>query len=65
MTKKEFMDRYNIKMRKTTDQDLRDAKTTDQRNSDYIITYHNGVEMYSIKGTFRDIQDGLAYAMKV
>lgn len=65
MTKKEFMSKYNIKMREVTNVDIKEAKTTDQRRSNYVITYHNGVEFYSIKGTLKDIQDGLAYAMQV
>lgn len=65
MTKKEFMNKYNINMREVTRKDMEEARTTDQRRSNYIITYHNGVEFYSIKGTLKDIQDGLVYAMQV
>jgi len=64
MNKKEFMDSYNVSMRGTTKEDMKEARTDYQRNSDYVITYHNGVEWYSKKGTFKDIKDGLSYVIK-
>lgn len=64
MTKKNFMNQYNITMREVTKEDMEKAETTYQSNSDYVITYHNGYEMYSQKGTLKDIQEGLSYALK-
>jgi len=64
MKKKEFMDSYNIRMRGTTKEDIKEVRTDYQRNSDYVITYHNGVEVYSKRGTFKDIKAGLSYATK-
>lgn len=64
MTKQDFMDSFNITIRKLTKEDIKEANTTYQRNAKYIIKYHNGTEMYSKNGTLKDIKDGLSHTIK-
>ena len=56
MTKLEYMNKHGIKLREVTKEDREQAKTDYQRDSSFVITYPNGKEYYSKRGSLKDIK---------
>lgn len=54
MTKKEYIEKHGIILRKVTAEDKKAAKTDYQRVADYIIS-DGTTEFFSTKGSLKDI----------
>lgn len=54
MKKSDVLIKTGIKLRSVTVEDRKQAKTTLQRNANFVITTANGEEYYSKNGSLRD-----------
>ena len=54
MKKAEVLKQKGIKLRKVTAKDRKNARTTYQRNADYIVITSNKKQYYSTNGSLKD-----------